>query len=154
MKSKKFDDCVHVYRAMSLLNYFQNTAFGSLAVPSAKFNFLTLLFCTVYGVVHLRSSFNASMYFLLVVEVVLLCMLVPTGAKIMSLVFEFSTEFHRNMNIRLEMRKDGKLHESKRVIRSLQVLKCKVGPFYYMERKAKLTLADSIANGIAFSLIQ
>jgi len=94
------------------------------------------------------------MYFLLVVEVVLLCMLVPTGAKIMSLVFEFSTEFHRNMNIRLEMRKDGKLHESKRVIRSLQVLKCKVGPFYYMERKAKLTLADSIANGIAFSLIQ
>jgi len=75
------------------------------------------------------------------------------SALVMSKIFSLSSQFQvqqkKNLN-RLPLISRINLQ---RQLRSFPALKCQVGPFYHMEGKAKLTLADNMANGIAFMLV-
>jgi hypothetical protein len=75
--------------------------------------------------------------------------LILTGAMIMSQVFNISIKFHINMKITLEQMETSERDLLKMKLRSMAVLKCQIGSFYYMESKAKLMLADNIASGVA-----
>jgi len=138
---------------MSILNTLQNNAFGSIAIPSAKLLIVTCFVAMVYGVVHWRSSFDTLMYCTVLGYLVFLTMLVPTGAVAMTLVFVLSLNFHQSMRVRLQFQRGEERATRRKTLTSLPSLKCKVGPFYYMESKAKLTLADNLVNGVAFTLM-
>jgi hypothetical protein len=72
----------------------------------------------------------------------------------MSQVYNISSTFHQQLervvlNIPIQ---DVEKIRMKKLLLSLPVMKSKIGRFYYMEKKAKLTLLDNMARGIAFML--
>jgi len=80
--------------------------------------------------------------------------LVIGAAILMTFVFNITSQFQRNIKSGVQETKSiSDKVELKQTVRSLPELKCKIGSFYHMEGKAKLTIVDKIAQGICFTLL-
>jgi len=101
----------------------------------------------------LRNYFSLEIYPFLVTQLFVILFCVAFGAIVMSNVFHISSKFRWNMQKNMLLLTRGRRDIAKRTLISCPILKCKVGTFYYMEGKAKLTLADMILNAVAFVVI-
>ena len=140
-----------MHRAMSLLNNLLNVALGSVYLPTMQIIALLCLYTTVSMSTRLRAHFTLPVYFCCILYLVTIAV-IRAGASVLSQVFSISCSFHPNMHKHLDRVTDKKKIYLSRVLRSLLVLKCRIGCFYYMEDKAKLTLADNVVSRIAFVL--
>jgi len=83
-------------------------------------------------------------------------MLVGAWAVVMSLVFTVTTNFQRNATLSLAKSQNedmGAKRILEKELRSLPVLKSTVGGMYHMESKAKLTLLNTITQGLSTTLL-
>jgi len=90
--------------------------------------------------------------FFLVYILDVLIIILP-GAVIMSKIFYSSSQFCIQQAKNLNRLPSISRMDIQRQLKSFPTLKCQVGPFYHMEGKAKLALADNITHGIAFMLL-
>lgn len=147
--------CISVYRAVKLLNDLHNIAFGSIFIPLLKLGLVMAIMVTAFGVIRLRNEFSTPVYVIFVLYFVTeLIMLIP-GTALMSLVYDITIPFQRNIwnNFTENEQSDKEREAIRRILRSLPFLKCGIGSFYHMEGRAKLTLGDNLANGIAYCLV-
>jgi len=144
---------IYIYRAVRLLNDLHNITFGSLFIPIVKLAALLGLFTSTYVTIRLRSLMHPAVFgFFLVYTLDVLLFTLPC-AVVMSKIFFWSSLFHIQKAKLLNLLPPISRRDLKRQLKSFPMLKCQVGPFYHMEGKAKLTMADNMAQGIAFMLI-
>ena len=148
-------DSIVVYQRIRLLNDLHNDAFGSLFVLATKMGAVFALYISVAAITFLRSAVAPILLgaFFLYMSTILL--VIFPGALMMSQVYIISSSFNLKVErclISIHNCAQEK-HQLKRTLKSLPVMKSKVGNLYHMESKAKLTLLDNIARGIAFMLI-
>jgi len=159
LKSKEdkehWKKAIVLYHNVHLMNGIHNATFGTLLVPSVKLIWLLAFFISVFVVAKLRNVIGPLMFWVFVAHIVGLCIVILGGSFLMSLVYKKSTDFHISAWTQF-----GKISKAdtlqpplQRILKSLQILKSNVGSFYHMEDKAKLTLLDDIANGIASMLV-
>jgi len=139
-----------VYRTAFLLNEIHNSVFEAIFVPAVKFNCLSFLFVSVLALTKFRGELSPlHLIFFLVVVIALVAFFIP-GLLVMSAVHQLSQKYRKNF----EKEGDSVLQEPhiRKTSQSSPLLKSNVGGFYHMEQNAKLTLWDTIAQGIAFML--
>ena len=146
------EECIYVYRCCKLWNELHNIVFGSLFLPAFKLCLLLALFVTAYCVIRLQSSLTTAVYMTFLIYFVTIAGLILPGAMVMTQVYSISAKLHQNMRdyYGIDCIK-GKWR--KKSLRFLSILKSRIGSFYHMEGKAKLTLAYNIAQVISFILI-
>jgi len=135
------------------LNDLQNSVFGTLLIPSIKLGGIILVYMGVVAATILRKDIHFLILALFLAYLGVTLTTVTFGALLMSQVYNISKKFHGNLASTLSLVSD--LNEKiliRKTLVSLPVMKSKIGTFYYMEGKAKLTLLDNIARGIAFML--
>jgi len=144
---------IHIYRSIRLLNDLHNIAYGSFFVPMLKLMALLVLFISTYATVKLRSAMGPVVFgFFLVYMLDVLIATFPSSV-IMSKIFHLSSQFQIQQAKHLNLLPIVWRIDLHRQLKSFPTLKCQVGPFYHMEGKAKLTLADNMMHGIAFMLL-
>lgn len=153
-EENSFQRSIRVYKHTQLLNKLYNIVFGRIFVPAAKVIILIGLFILSYCIVKLRAYMSTPMLLVFILDAFTASTLILPGALTMSLVYSTSREFYKNVSRNLESAKCArtKLFYRKKLI-SMPELKCNVGNLYYMESKAKLTLADTMINGVCFMLL-
>jgi len=75
------------------------------------------------------------------------------SAVITSKVFHLSSQFQIQQAQQLSNLPRMSRFDLGKQLKSFPTLKCQVGPFYHMDGKAKLTLADNLTHGIMFMLL-
>jgi len=144
---------IYIYRSIRLLNDLHNIAFGSLFVPIVKLLALLALFISTYATVKLRSFMHPVVFgFFLNYMIDIILVTIPSAVA-MSKIFHLSSQFHMQQAQRLHLLPRISRKDLQRQLKSLPTLKSQVGPFYHMEGRAKLALADNMTHGIAFMLL-
>jgi len=144
---------IYIYRSIRLLNDLHNMTFGSIFVPFTKLALLLVLFISTYATIKLRSIMSPVVFGFFLVYVIDAFVLTVPSAVIMSKIFSLSSQFQVQQAQQLNLLPPISRFDVQRQLKSFPALKCQVGSFYHMEGKAKLTLADNMANGIAFMLL-
>jgi len=140
-----------------MLNEYANLAFGKFVIPFMKMICLTAVTVTFFSLVRFRAELNG--IYILFMPVTLICAaftIIPISLVISS-TFDISQEFLRP-KISSSIQQAGAAGETKnpcveRQLRACQLIRCKVGNFYYMEAQAKLTMLDFTLNGLVFLLV-
>jgi len=146
-----------LYRSMRLLNDLHNIMFGSICIPIVKLCAVLTVFISVAAATILRSAIGPVFFSIFLVYLCIVLFLIIPGALFMSQVYSMSKTLERNisdaiMKIPNFYYLQGRPYFTKN-LKAQPVLKSKIGEFYYMESKAKLTLLDDVTRGIAFMLI-
>jgi len=152
-REEDFTNSIYVYRSIRLLNDMHNITFGSLYVPILKLLIFLTLFITTYATVKLRSVMAPVLFCFFLIYMLDVFLFACPSAVIMSKIFSLSSQFHIQQAKKLGLLSPISRMDMRRQLGSLPTLKCQVGPFYHMEGKAKLTLADNMTNGVAFVLL-
>jgi len=148
---ESFCEALNVYRAVTVFNDLHNAAFSSTIVPTIKFLGILGLYVSFFAVTVLRSRIHPFLQVAFLIYVITLVLIMLPGAQAMSQVYVNSMRFHQKLESSLE--KISGSNELKKNVKSLQLLKSRIGGLYHMEGKAKLTLVDNIARGIAFMMV-
>jgi len=90
--------------------------------------------------------------FFLVYTIDIFLVAIPSAVT-MSRIFSLSSQFQIQQAKQLNRLPTVSRMDLQRQLKSFPALKCKIGPFYHMEGKAKLTLADTMTQGVAFMLL-
>jgi len=143
---------IHIYRFIRLLNDLHNIAFGSLFVPIIKLICFLVLFVSTYATFKLRSVMSPVVFSFFLVYMLNVFVATFPGAVIMSKIFYLSSQFQIQQAGRFTRLPQISGLGVQRQLRSFPTLQSQVGPFYHMEGKAKLALADNMTHGIAFML--
>jgi len=150
----RIKESIIVYRSIVMLNELHNSVFGSMFIPTVKLAGILLLYISVVAATLLRAFINFFVFVLFLVYLCLLTIVIVCGAVLMSRVYSISKTFHKNIATEL-----CKVSNSKekilllKTLKSLPVVKSRIGQFYHIEGEAKLTLLDNVTRGIAFMLI-
>jgi len=144
---------IYIYRSIRLLNDLHNITFGSLFVPIVKLICLLTIFISTYAIIKLRSVMHPVVFGFFLVYMLDALLGMISGAVIMSKICQLSSQFRIQQTRQLNLLPPLKRLDLLMQLKSLPTLKCQVGPFYHMEGKAKLTLADNMTHGVAFMLI-
>jgi len=144
---------IHIYRSIRLLNDLHNVTFGSLFIPIFKLICFLVLFVSTYATFKLRAVMHPVVFGFLLVYMFDVFVVIFPGAVIMSKIFYLSSQFQIQQAGRLDGLPQISRLDVQRQLKSFPTLKCQVGPFYHMEGKAKLSLADNMTQGIAFMLL-
>jgi len=148
-------DAFFIHRTMTLLNNLTNLSFGSYTAPAQKLVLLTNIAASIYLVIRISRHFGITLYLATLMDAMGMVLIIPPAALAMSKVFTLSAHFHDKMESSLIFEngyKEGR-RKWRRRLRSMAPLRSKIGPFYHMESKAKLTMVDNLANATAFLLI-
>jgi len=154
MDGSNFGKNILHYRGIHILNNDCNISFGKIFVPIMK---LWLIMAVVIGFFTLLRLSNSLEWFPLamvsIVAVVALLALLPISF-ITSSLYGTSHQFQRNMWPFLDLISDkkAKLHFEGQ-LKACSLIRCKIGNFYHMEAKAKLTVLHNILDGIVFLLV-
>jgi len=140
---------------MTLLNNLTNICFGSFTAPAQKLVLLTNIAASIYVVIRLSRNFGITLYLATLADTMGMLLMVPPAAMAMSKVFTLSAHFHDKMQSSLILENEYREGRRKwqRSLSSMAPLRSKIGPFYHMESRAKLTMVDNLANATAFLLI-
>jgi len=144
---------IYIYRAIRLLNDLHNITFGSLFVPIVKLVTLLGLLISTYVTIKLRSLMHPVVFIFFLVYMLDILIVTFLAAVTMSKIFSWSSFFHIQKVQLLNLLPQICRSDLKRQLKSFPMLKCQVGPFYHMEGKAKLTMADNTTQGVAFMLV-
>jgi len=144
---------IYIYRSIRLLNDLHNIAFGSLFLPTVKLITLSILFISSYATIKLRSVMSPVVFAFFLVYMLDVLIAIFPSAVIMSKIFHLSSQFRIQQTNNLNLLPPISRRDLQRQLKSFPTLKCQVGPFYHMEGKAKLTLADNMTHGITFMLL-
>jgi len=150
-----WEEVCAIYRRCLILSELQNMGFGSLFLPSCKLWTVLALYLCVYAVTKVGSSLGPFLLATTIVYLGCVIVLLAPSALALSAIFNVSTNFRRTNFRRFVLSAQGRLERDLRIksLMSLPVTKSKVGSVYHMESKAKLTLFDNVARGIAFVLM-
>jgi hypothetical protein len=146
--------CFNVYRGTFLLNQICNDGLGRIFVPAMKILMCTILMASAFGLIRLTNILDSVTMAFLAVDVVAGGGVLMFGVLLMSNIYGNAVRFQRGalqMIPQISDRKERAYHFKK--YRSCQSIRCKVGSFYSMEGKAKLTLADAVVNGVVSVLL-
>jgi len=139
-----------MYTQLVLILNVYNIVFGQLIVPVWK------LFASVIipaGLIRFRidSIYEAG---ILVVLIGSAAMALVPSALVISTVYNFSKMLLPNLKRRLHHISNIESQFAySRILKSLPVMRCKVGNFYHMESQAKLTLLHTVISGLVFLLV-
>jgi hypothetical protein len=80
--------------------------------------------------------------------------LITPPALLLSNIFDSSVLFKQKLKDRISLSRtyDEALYNRK-LLKGTQELRCKIGSFYYMEARAKLTLVNTIIHMVVFMLL-
>jgi len=151
---KLIPECyLSVYKSIRVMNDLHNAAFGSLFFPVWKLCGVLAFPISAYCTIKLGTSMGSALFgFFHLYFIAILVIIVP-GAMLMSEIYKLSSEFHRNVQQAVIKRLGKENLVIFQQLRAVPELKCKIGEFYYMEGKAKLTLADNLTRGVSFMLL-
>jgi len=150
----RIKESIIVYRSIIMLNELQNSVLGSIFIPSVKLSGILIFYISVVAATLLRAHINYFIFALFLIYLYVLTIVIVCGAVLMSRVYSISKTFHKNIATVI-----CKVPYSKeqvlllKTLKSLPVVKSRIGQFYHMEGEAKLTLLDNVVRGIAFMLI-
>jgi len=129
--------------------------FGTLFVPLLKLTVVLALFVIIHVVIDLYEKLQFFIYILFIMSGFAGILMIMPAAIIMSKLYDISVQFKQNFKTALVdvcLSGDNYLIMCKD-LKTIQILKSRVGNFYYMQQRAKLTLVDVLANGVATMLI-
>jgi hypothetical protein len=131
-----------------------NIAFGRILIPGLKLNSVLLIITASFGLVGFWNELDLFSLGLVTVVVVASAILTATTAAMMSAVYDYSSQF--KLNIRKQIQNSGCEMQKQHIqeIRACQVIRCEVGNLYHMESKAKMTMVNTIVNGLVFLIVQ
>jgi len=145
--------CFHIYRTLQLLSDLYNTTFGHLLVPVWKLFSVVIVPVSLYALIRIRID----SIFVIALVIIFLCstlaVLIPS-AIIMSNICTASMKFRPNQEKRIQQIRIKELrfyHLAN--LNSFPILWCQVGNFYHIDPGAKLTLLDTVINGLVFLLL-
>jgi len=147
------EDFILTYRKALILNNLHNLAFGSIFVPTLKFCCVFTFFITFLAVTKLRHIISHISFVIFLFYTLIILILIVPSAVIMSEIYHNSNKFPMSAKKDFIDCTHSNLSLTRRRLNSLPILKSKVGIFYHMEGRAKLTLFDDIARGIAFMMV-
>jgi len=150
----RIKESIIVYRSIIMLNELQNSVLGSLFIPSTKLAGILLVYISVVAATLLRAHINYFIVALFLMYLYILTIAIVCGAVLMSQVYSISKTFHKNIaTVICKVSYSQEKILLRKTLKSLPVVKSRIGQFYHMEGEAKLTLLDNLARGIAFMLI-
>ena len=135
-----------------------NKAFGRIFIPGLKLMLGLLVVFSAYGAIGFWSKLNAVSIAMVLVFCVSCSTWIFPGAVLMSFAYNISGQFKPNLYHKIHFSNDSKAGFKKLIclkqLRACQVIRCQVGHFYHMEQKAKLTLLNTLINGVVFLLVR
>jgi len=146
--------CITHYRGIKLLNHDCNMGFGKLVIPFTKlavmFGFILAFFACfrLFQKMHIVS-------FALVAVGAFSCIiiLIPTTI-IMSNLYDTSVQFRLKLLPGIHRLTDPRMKKALEfALKSCSLIRFKVGNWYFMEAKAKLTLMHNLVNGVVFVMV-
>jgi hypothetical protein len=145
--------CFKVYRAVYLLNQLSNHSCGKLLIPVGKTLLSVLLITIAFVLTCFWSQLDmVSIFSLLILFSGSLLLMIPT-TQVMAELHICSCQMTRNLAPAIERMypRSKKIHL--RMLRACLPIRCQVGSLYHMDPRAKLTLANILANNFATVLI-
>jgi len=146
--------CISMYQRIYSFNNLCNTIYGSAVIPTCKGALMIAFIIFFFGSARLHEELDfLTLAFAIVVfstSFIMIC----TMSIVLSSLYEISTVFKPNIGIRIQKLSqplDKKILN--RELKACQTMSCQVGSLHHMEAEAKLTLADSLINGVAWLLI-
>ncbi len=149
-----FERCLLVYKSAFLLNNVSNNAFGKLLIPVFKLCAVLLVIVSSFGLIGFWNNFDIITLGIAIVATVAALVCIIPSADIMPTLYDTSARLEQNLNKNSEYLDYKWQKQNKRQVRACQPIRCQVGSLYYMDSKAKLTLAHTLINGLVFLLVQ
>jgi hypothetical protein len=150
------DQCQKVYKSAFLLNRLNDAGLGRLFIPAGKAMIL-LVYINV-PIVALFFYWNQLDIITIFTFLSVLAVTVPilvTRSTIMSAIYDISSKFQRNMHQKIQGCGNKAMRKAwSKDLRSYQIVRCRIGNFYYMEGKTKLVLVNTILNVFVFMVVQ
>jgi hypothetical protein len=145
-----------VYKSAFRLNGLHNAVFGKFYIPASKFMLLTFYInLPLFGVFCYWDKLDLPSISTLVVMFVTAVSLLVSCSHVMSAIYDISSQFQRNMKEKIKVSGDKIMRKVwLRDLRSCQLVRCQIWNFYHMERKAKLTMINTLVNGFVFLVVQ
>jgi len=144
---------LYIYRVISILKQLTYTVFETSVIPLGKLVVISAVIPCSYTLIRHRQHLDlVSFLFTLIMCVSIPLILLPMSI-IMSNTYNFSDRLPKNMLYFVQGLTRAEKTEILARLKSYQVMRCHVGGFYYMERKAKLTLIQSLVQGVVFALL-
>jgi len=142
----RIKESIIVYRSIIMLNELQNSVLGSLFIPSAKLAGILLVYISVVAATLLRAHINFFILTLFLMYLNILTIVIVCGAVLMSQVYSISKTFHKNIATVVICKVSYSQEKIllRKTLKSLPVVKSRIGQFYNMEGEAKLTLLDNV----------
>ena len=142
------------YRAVFMANNEFNRVFGTIVIPFLKLDLMLVFVSGFFACARLFSSISlVSLFLSATVSITTIALLIPTSI-VMSRMFDLSLNFHVNLSsqtLQITEKQARKVFVAS--LKSCQLVRCKIGNWYYMEGKAKLTMLHNVLNGLAYLLI-
>lgn len=142
-------------RQLLLLNTLHNLVFY-FYIPVVKIFAIATLYISIAIAFIYKDQFIGVLGIFIYIYIAFVFVLLAFGSFAMSQVYAESKAFHERVNIfmvNLSYPQRNDVLRIRQAVKSLPMMKSQVGPFYYMESQAKLTLVDNLLNGIAFMFI-
>ena len=131
-----------------------NRVFGTIVIPFLKFALMLIFVSAVFVCARLFKSISLiPLAFAAILSFTTMALLVPTSI-VMSRMFDLSLNFRMILfseTLQITEKNTRRILEAS--LESCPLVRCKIGSWYYMEAKAKLTILHNILNGLAYLLI-
>ena len=146
--------CILHYKGMYVMCNDANLAFGMIVVPFIKLSVVIWIMVSVFAIIRLVHILDGlSVIFLTGTMLTAFLILIPISIVMSSLYF-MSLRFSTNLSAKIRHVTDQKIKsELSRMLKSCSRIRVRVGKWYNMEAKAKLTVLHCLAKGVVFLLV-